>query len=95
MTISELGWSQPFDVYDYFRAEFPKKWIPARVSGSSHGDFQLLSEHGMQQATVSGRLRFESKEGGAWPVVGDWVAAMPKENAPAVIQRVLPRTSTL
>ena len=95
MTNSELGWSQPFDLHEYFRAEFPEKWTPARVSASSHGEFQLLSEQGTHLASVSGRLRLDSKEGAAWPVVGDWVAAMPKENAPYVIQRVLPRTSTL
>ena len=95
MTFSELGWWQPFDLLDYFRAEFPESWIPARVSFSSHEEFQLLSPSGSHQGVLSGRIRFEAEEGGAWPVVGDWAAVLPNGNGPWVIQLVLPRSSTL
>lgn len=95
MSFSELGWSQPFDLLEYFRAEYPPKWTPARVCSISHNSFHLIRPDGAFSAVVSGRLRFDAKDGGLWPVVGDWVAALPRADGSWTIQGVVPRANAL
>ena len=95
MSFSGLGWSQPFDLLEYFRTEYPPKWTPARVCYISHKAFHLIRPDGEFSAVVSGRLRFETKDGGLWPVVGDWVAALPRDDGSWTIQSVVPRANAL
>ena len=75
--------------------EFPREWARARVAFTSHEEYQVLRDHSLHTAVLSGRLRFEAEEGGAWPVVGDWVMAMPNESGPWVLQAVLERRTVL
>jgi ribosome biogenesis GTPase len=92
-SLEELGWR----VYgrppvDGLTAEF----IPARVAQEQRGAYVLLSETGVHEAAVSGRLMHEAAAREEFPAVGDWVLArlLPGE-ARAVIHQVLPRRTKL
>ena len=74
---------------------FSRDWIRARVALSSHEEYQVLFEGKMSEAVLSGRIRFEAEQGGCWPVVGDWVIAMPNDSGPSVVQAVVHRQNVL
>src|SRR6266850_1068433 len=84
MSLEKFGWNS------YFESEFSRfagaGREPARVALADREHFVVWSESGEREATVAGRLRYES---GDWPTVGDWVAL----EAGTRISAVLPRQS--
>jgi ribosome biogenesis GTPase len=84
MSLEKFGWNF------YFESEFERfagaGREPARVALADREQFVVWSEPGERDATVAGRLRYESD---AWPAVGDWVAL----EAGTRISAVLPRQS--
>jgi len=84
MSLEKFGWNL------YFESEFERfagaGREPARVALADREQFVVWSEPGERDATVAGRLRYESD---AWPAVGDWVAL----EAGTRISAVLPRQS--
>src|SRR6266481_3530817 len=84
MFLEKFGWNS------YFESEFSRFASagrePARVALSDRERFVVWSESGEREATVAGRLRYESDD---WPTVGDWVAL----EAGTRISAVLPRQS--
>jgi ribosome biogenesis GTPase len=95
MDLETLGWSQPFvSAFDDLQYEFPTA-TPARVVAAQREHYRLLTKTGAFDAQVSGRLRHEAQQG-ALPVVGDWVAALPRpEEESATIVACLPRRTAL
>jgi ribosome biogenesis GTPase / thiamine phosphate phosphatase len=92
MTIKELGWNS------YFAAMWQKyansALLAARVVGQQRGLWRVAGDFPECWAAVSGKLRAEVEGGGAWPALGDWVAAeIASGDERAVIQGVLPRRS--
>ena len=66
--------------------------IPARVSSDSRHIYTVISAMGELTAEVSGKFRAEAGAKTAFPVVGDWVAAVPRAaEGTATIHAVLPR----
>ena len=75
--------------------EFPRDWVRARVAASSHEEYRILFEGQLSEAVLAGRIRFEAEEGGYWPVVGDWVMALPNDSGPWVVHAVVDRRNVL
>ena len=82
MQLEMLGWNG-------FFAGQVCAGVPGRVASAIRGRFQVWTENGEVEASVSGRLR---KSGTMWPAVGDWVALC--DDAP-VIERVFERKTLL
>ncbi len=84
MSLERFGWNS------YFESEFSRfagaGVEPARVALADRERFVVWTESGERDATVAGRLRYESDD---WPTVGDWVAL----EAGTRISAVLPRQS--
>ena len=84
MSLEKFGWNS------YFKNEFTRyagaSVEPARVALADRERFVVWSDSGERDATVAGRLRYESDD---WPAVGDWIAL----EAAARISAVLPRQS--
>jgi ribosome biogenesis GTPase len=84
MSLEKFGWNS------YFESEFSRFAAagaePVRVALADRERFVVWTDSGEREATVAGRLRYES---GDWPTVGDWVAL----EAGARISAVLPRQS--
>jgi len=81
MSLERFGWNS------YFENEFARHAgngvEPARVALADRDRFAVWTDSGERDATVAGRLRYESAD---WPAVGDWVAL----EAGARISAVLP-----
>jgi ribosome biogenesis GTPase / thiamine phosphate phosphatase len=93
MKLEELGWADPFQTA--FATLNDCRLAPARVTAAQREHHRLISEHGVFDAQLSGKLRHEAAPG-ELPVVGDWVAAQlrPDEGS-ATITACLPRRSAL
>jgi ribosome biogenesis GTPase / thiamine phosphate phosphatase len=90
MTLEELGWNT------YFAEQFEKlkteDTFAARVSVVEKEAFKIISEHGVQTASVSGNYRFTALTRSEFPAVGDWVIVRPNTNDDEqTILAVLPR----
>ncbi|MET0386313.1 MAG: ribosome small subunit-dependent GTPase A, partial [Polyangiales bacterium] len=93
MTLSRLGWADPFK--SALTSLGDDSLIPARVASAQREHYQLLSETGAVPAALSGKLRHAADSGGL-PVVGDWVAArLDPSGERAIIHAVLPRRGAL
>src|SRR5579859_336080 len=84
MSLEKFGWNS------YFENEFARyagdDVEPARIALADRERFVVWTDSGERDASVAGRLRYESDD---WPAVGDWVAL----EAGARISAVLPRQS--
>jgi ribosome biogenesis GTPase len=93
MKLEQLGWADPFNTA--FESLADQKLAPARVAAAQREHHRLLTEHGVFDARLSGRLRHEARPG-ELPVVGDWVAAqLQPDQGSATIVASLPRRSAL
>jgi len=90
--LEALGWNEHFaSVFESLRAP---GLVPARVAVEHRASYEVLTEHGESSASVSGRLRHESRSKLDLPAVGDWVATTPSRgDGPGTIEAVLPRSS--
>jgi ribosome biogenesis GTPase / thiamine phosphate phosphatase len=88
MTLSPLGWNAFFA--DAFEPHADEGLIPARVAVQHRGSYILLTAEGELRAEPAGRLARAAEPGGL-PAVGDWVAALAREEGRATIHAVLPR----
>src|SRR5256714_7847530 len=92
MSLEKLGWNS------YFQAiwqEYANSALaPARIVAQQRGLWRVAGEFPERWAAASGNLSAVADEGGAWPAVGDWIAAeVAGGEERAVIQGVLPRRS--
>ncbi|MFI5206718.1 MAG: ribosome small subunit-dependent GTPase A [Gemmatimonadales bacterium] len=90
-TLEALGWNERFAAG--FAALGSARLVPARVAVEHRAKYEVLSEQGEALASVSGRLRHESRGRLDLPAVGDWVAVSLRGDGPGTIEAVLPRTS--
>jgi len=93
MQIDSLGWNE------YFNAQFHdfrnSGYTPGRVAGQARDRYTIWGDFGILSAEVSGKFRFETRSRSEFPVVGDWVVALPHENGKsATIHALLPRRSS-
>jgi ribosome biogenesis GTPase len=91
MSLEKYGWGE------FFSRQIDGKstLTPGRVS-SQHGSlYRVLTEIGEVVANVSGRLRNFVVNSSELPAVGDWVLLQRREQARAVIHRVLSRRTQL
>lgn len=69
---------------------------PARVVSQHRGGLRLLTEDGLYEAEISGRLRYTAADPTELPAVGDWVAATLRcDERTATVHDVLPRGHAL
>ncbi|WP_203073085.1 ribosome small subunit-dependent GTPase A [Falsiroseomonas ponticola] len=89
LSIDEHGWSDAWR--DAFAPHARAGHIPGRIIVQQREYNLVITEAGVLNARLSGRLRHEAREGGH-PAAGDWVAlaAKPAEGT-ATIHAVLPR----
>jgi len=96
--LSKYGWSETLQ-HD-FQSFATQGLVPARVVVQQRNLYRLVIEAGGAvveiEGRISGRFAHEAaslhKNGGGYPVTGDWVAAELKGGA-AIIAHVLPRTT--
>ncbi|MGA7613849.1 MAG: ribosome small subunit-dependent GTPase A [Thermoanaerobaculia bacterium] len=90
MKLSELGWSEFFDVA--LAQSRGKGLTPGRVVSEHRGVLRVATEKREWRARPAGRLRREAVGRGDLPAVGDWVLLEAPANADiALVQQVLPR----
>ena len=90
--IQSFGWSDALQ-QDFVGLAGPDM-IPGRVTVQQRGHYVLVTDQGELTAQISGRLAHDAGEGG-YPVVGDWVAATPRQGeGAATIHAVLPRRTS-
>ena len=71
-------------------------FIPARITAQHANLYTALSEVGELEGKVTGKFRFEAKEKGDFPTVGDWVAVKGNgETGKMSIHGLLPRKTAL
>ena len=78
--LTRVGWS-PFFQRQLDELGTPLR--PARVAAGRRGHYELLSERGPIEATLTGRFHYEAAEHKDLPVVGDWVGTLPREGGTA------------
>jgi ribosome biogenesis GTPase len=93
MNLADIGWNT------FFERSFEKfgeqSLNPARVGQEHKRRYRVFSERGELAAQVSGKFRYEARSKGAFPAVGDWVAASIRSvEGKATIHAVLPRKSS-
>jgi ribosome biogenesis GTPase / thiamine phosphate phosphatase len=83
--LRQLGWSDDFETE--FAPYAAQGLLPARVAVEHRSAYALYSAAGELWGEVAGRLR----HAGDRPAVGDWVAAMPREDGRATVHALLTR----
>ena len=92
-SLEELGWSAFFQSQIETTTE---DLMPARVAEEQRGAYLLLTERGILEASVAGRMMHEAAGREDYPAVGDWVFARPLSGEDrAVIHRILERRTKL
>ena len=90
--LNSFGWSETLQ--EQFQPFAAQGLTPGRVTVQQRGHYGLTTPLGDMTAQLAGRLAHDAEEG-AYPVVGDWVAAMVRESEKtATIHHVLPRRSS-
>lgn len=93
MNLTDIGWSSFFE--QNFEKFARRSLIPARVAQEHRRSYLVFSERGELTAEVSGKFRYEARSKGAFPAVGDWVAASIRSvEGKAMIHAILPRKSS-
>ena len=87
--LTTLGWDDRLG--ELFEEYGTTGLVPGRVSVQHRGAWDVLTELGELRVDAAGRLRHEAASTAELPVVGDWVAVAPREEASGTIQAVLPR----
>ncbi len=93
MTLESLGWDSGFAAHFQARADL-HGMIAARVGLQHKHAYRLLAGDTELDGVCTGRLLHDTIDRSLLPVVGDWVAAMPRPGEPiADIHAILPRRS--
>lgn len=94
MTLEEFRWTerQKREASEYFCRDL----LPGRIVGEHRTHYQVATGESEITAEASGALRSLTKQRSELPGVGDFVVFRPAEgDGPAIIERVLTRTSAL
>lgn len=99
MDLEDLGWSDVLarsfaELKDTVSNTSSASASPARVVAAQREHYRLLTPLGALDAQLSGRVRHQAQEG-ELPVVGDWVAAVAREDGSATITACMPRATAL
>jgi ribosome biogenesis GTPase len=89
MDLIEYGWDEGFAAG--FAALSGEGLVPGRVIRQSRDRSTIVTAEGECAAEVSGRFRHGALGPSDFPAVGDWAAARPVPDGPALIEAVLPR----
>ena len=74
MTLSELGWGHFFE--EQIEA-YEAAYMPARVYRQDINQYHMISDNGIFQGILPGRLRHAAYSKADLPTVGDWVLTSP------------------
>jgi ribosome biogenesis GTPase len=91
MDLKDYGWDAGLSAQ--FEVHAGRGLLPARVVKQSRDRSTLVTPLGELPGEVSGRFRHRAANLADYPVVGDWAAIEPVDDAPALIQALLPRRS--
>ena len=89
LDLATLGWDNAWA--DAFAPHRAAGLDPGRVAVQHRGAYDVLTEHGETRARLPARARREIESRAELPVVGDWVALDPADDAQPTIRAVLPR----
>jgi ribosome biogenesis GTPase len=87
--LTEYGWDESLAAA--FETSAAEGLVPGRVIRQSRDQSTIVTAKGECAAEVSGRFRHIARGPSDFPAVGDWVAARPVPDGPALIEAVLPR----
>ncbi len=68
---------------------------PGRIIAEHRERYIIISSRGESEAEITGNMRFTARSRLDLPVVGDWVGLVLYDAGPALIHKILPRTSVL
>ncbi|MBS3909052.1 MAG: ribosome small subunit-dependent GTPase A [Actinobacteria bacterium] len=92
MDLESLGWNAFFEASFADYAE--QGYLTGRVSAEHKHIYRVFTEDGEVLATVSGKMRHDSRRRAAFPAVGDWVVMLLRAGEDrAVIHDILERRS--
>jgi ribosome biogenesis GTPase len=92
-SLEDLGWGPFFD--RQLNSGDAPDLAPARVAEETKTAYRVLTQAGLVDATVSGRLRHRALTRQELPAAGDWVLSARIDAGRAVIHRVLDRRTKL
>lgn len=91
MKLTDLGWDSEWEAA--FAAHAAEGRIPGRVAREIRGRYRVLTEAGVRDARLAGRLVHEIADRVDLPAVGDWTALIAERDGTATIAGALPRRS--
>ncbi len=89
------------DFLGYNEKDFPLPEMPAddailgRVVEEHRERYFVMTERGVYEAGVTGKIMFTSDSKDAFPAVGDWVILSPMDDEQGIIHQILPRKTIL
>lgn len=89
MNLNVLGWSSHFQ--QAFDALNDESLMPGRVVRQNKNQYIVHNGQNTYNATLLGRLLYESEDSSTLPAVGDWVCIQAFDEDQAIIHEVLPR----
>jgi ribosome biogenesis GTPase len=93
MRMEELGYNPDLEK---FRIDNDLEGFETgRVIAEHRERYMIWSREGEHEAEITGNLRFSAESREDFPAVGDWVAVTVYPSGPAMIYRVLPRSSVI
>lgn len=94
MNLKTIGWNKTIE--EQFTRMQVGSCIPARISTEQKNHYEVIGDFGTQLAVLADSLWFNAFERNELPVVGDWVALAPQQDADrATIVAIVPRKSQL
>jgi ribosome biogenesis GTPase len=92
LDLQSLGWNSRFSTE--LNSLNDPSLVPARVILGERELCTVACVEGELHGELAGSFRREASETGAYPVVGDWVAVLPRlKDGRATIHAILPRTN--
>jgi ribosome biogenesis GTPase len=85
----------------YLEKDFPMPELPGddavlgRVIEEHRERYYVMTEQGVYEAGVTGKIMFNSDSKDAYPAVGDWVIISPLDDEQGIIHQILPRKTVL
>ncbi|WP_150267975.1 ribosome small subunit-dependent GTPase A [Paenibacillus tepidiphilus] len=98
MSINQYGWNAAWEEIwqKTDSSQAGRELQPARIVGDFGSKYRLMTGRGELWGEMAGKLRYTLTEKGAYPAVGDWVAAaLTASGDQAVIHEVLARRSVI
>lgn len=91
--LQKIGWNSNWE--NEFKKVATPDLIPGRVIGSFGAQFELYTNRGICRGELTGKMNYQALYKAKLPVTGDWVGLRQINQEQAVIQVLLPRSSSI